>query len=258
MSTTALFETIDRVIANIDAHRNSPAFDVELARRTSLEVPHLVDNQTVLRHIAQIIAFAHADSKRVKAMVDSGAYDKVWHDYDLDVVSRMNPCDIAEQEWGTLSSILARTKIFQVVMAARALLKRADVAKILNECNIPRKAATLEEVDQFWAGFKVLQRVMRQADIPFVRSTTSLSHLLLHLGYDCIKPDVIVMRVASRLGIINDDPKKDTNLRKVARVLQEYAVSRGMRPGVVDMYFLIQEGQSEARDWVQSGFEPVY
>jgi hypothetical protein len=257
MSNVELFSAIDRVIANIDAHRQSPHFETELARRANREVPHLVDNQTVLRHIAQIIAFAHADSKRVKAMVDSGAYDEVWHNYDLNVVSQMNPCDIAEQHWGTLSSIMARTKIFQVVMAARALLKRADVAALLNECNIPRKARTLEEVDQYWVGFKALQKMMRAADIPFISSTTSLSHLLLHLGYDCIKPDVIVMRVAERLKII-DAPKKDKNLRKVARVLQEYAVSRGMRPGVVDMYFLIQEGQSEARDWVQPAFRPVY
>lgn len=257
MSNDHLFGIIDRVIANIDAHRVSPQFDVELARRQCLEVPHLVDNRTVLRHLARIIAFAHADSKRVKAMVDSGAYDKVWHDYDLEIVSRMNPCEVAEQQWGTLSSIMARTKIFQIVMAARALQKRADVVKLLNKCNIPRRASTLEEVDQFWAGFKALQRMMRDADIPFISSTTSLSHLLLHLGYDCIKPDVIVMRVAQRLGII-DDPKKDKNSRKVARVLQEYAVSRGMRPSVVDMYFLIQEGQSEARDWVMPDFRPVY
>lgn len=257
MSNVELFASIDRLIANIDAQRQSPRFEAELARRTELEVPHLADNQTVLRHIAHIIAFAHADSKRVKAMVDSGAYDRVWQDYDLDAVSAMNPCEVAEQHWGTLSSIQARTKIFQVVMAARALRSRADVAKFLNECDIPRRAQTLEQVAQFWVKFKALQKMMAAADIPFVRSTTSLSHLLLHLGYDCIKPDVIVMRVAQRLKII-DDPKKDTSLRKVARLLQEYAVSRGMRPSVVDMYFLIQEGQSEARDWVKPGFQPVY
>jgi hypothetical protein len=258
MSNVELFATIDRLIANIDAHRLSPHFETELSRRTELEVPHLADNRTVLRHIAHIIAFANADSKRVKAMVESGAYDKVWQEFDLELVSKMNPCEIAEQHWATLSSIRSRTKIFQVVMAARALLSRANVAKFLNDCDIPRKAVTLEQVAQFWVKFKELQNLMAEADIPFVRSTTSLSHLLLHLGYDCIKPDVIVMRVAQRLKIIDDDPKKDKNLRKVARVLQEYAVSRGMRPGVVDMYFLIQEGQSEARDWVQPNFKPVY
>lgn len=257
MSNAELFTNIDRLIANIDAHRQSPQFEVELARRSELEVPHLADNQTVLRHIAHIIAFANAGSKLVKAMIDRGDYDRVWQNYDLAMVSRMNPCDVAEQHWQQLSSIRSRTKIFQVVMAARALC-RVDVAKVLNDCAIPRQAKTLEQVSEFWEKFTKLQDLMSENDIPFVRSTTSLSHLLLHLGYDCIKPDVIVMRVAQRLKIIDDDPKKDKNLRKVARLMQEYAVSRGMRPGVVDMYFLIQEGQSEARDWVRPDFHPVY
>jgi hypothetical protein len=54
------------------------------------------------------------------------------------------------------------------------------------------------------------------------------------------------------------DTKKDSSLTTVARLLQEYALEHGIRPSEIDMYFLIQEQQSDASTWVKKDFEPVY
>jgi hypothetical protein len=253
----ALFQSIDRMIENIDRYRRAPAFDTEYRRRQSLSVPELATNNIVLRNLAHIIAFAHADSERVKAMVDSGVYADVWHNFDVATVSKLNPCDVAEEHWGKLSATMSRAKTFYIVSAARTLQKLGPFAHEIDNCNIPKRVQSGTQLDEFWKGFRALQRRMKELDIPYLKSTTSLLHLLLHLGYDCIKPDVIVMRTAERLKIVSDT-KKDSSLKKVAKLLQEYSISREIRPSIVDMYFLIQEGQSEAKGWVMTDFKAAY
>ena len=91
--------------------------------------------------------------------------------------------------------------------------------------------------------------------IPFFQSTTSLLHLLLDLGYDCVKPDLLVMKVAKKLNIV-DSVVGNKNFRKTVRLIQEYAIDRKIRPSVVDFYFLIDEGQMGARKFVKPEFYP--
>ena len=72
-------------------------------------------------------------------------------------------------------------------------------------------------------------------------------------GYDCVKPDLVVMKVAKKLNIV-DNVLGDKNFRKTVRFIQEYSIDRKIRPSVVDFYFLIDEGQMGARKFVKPEF----
>ncbi|MFL9906803.1 hypothetical protein [Paraburkholderia sp. RL17-337-BIB-A] len=254
-----LFAVIRRIVAHIDTFREEPNFTNELIRRRNRVVTPLVSNSDFLRNLAHIIAYAHADSSRVTNMIDSNGYDEVWFDYDVDAVAALNPCDVVEEHWETtLSPIMNGSKAYFVVMAARAIQRVGAISTLFND-SIPTRIQTGADIPAFWKGFAGLKNQMKEHGVPYLSSVTSLSHMLLHLGYDCVKPDVIVMRVAMKLGIVTEkEAKTDKGLKKVARLLQEYALEYEIRPSEIDMYFLIQEGQSEAMTWVRPNFAPVY
>ena len=94
-----------------------------------------------------------------------------------------------------------------------------------------------------------LEKIFKQKKIPFFQSTTSLLHFLLDAGYDCIKPDLVVMKVASKIKIV-DSEKGDKNFRATVRKIQQYSLDRNIRPTIVDFYFLIDEGQRGAKKFV--------
>ncbi len=86
--------------------------------------------------------------------------------------------------------------------------------------------------------------------MPFYRNTTSLLHLLLYLGYDCIKPDTIVMSVAiNYLHIVTG--KSDNDLIETVTFVQEYAIYKHIRTTIVDFYLLIYGGQTWARQFIR-------
>ncbi len=45
----------------------------------------------------------------------------------------------------------------------------------------------------------MLLKVMKNHKVSFFGSNTSLLHLLLEIGYDCAKPDLVVMKVAKKI-----------------------------------------------------------
>ncbi|MGY6255550.1 hypothetical protein ACXIVK_18980 [Paraburkholderia caledonica] len=261
MDNKNLFSRIERMVKHIDNYRNGENFEKEHKRRLALRPKPLVTDNEVLRNLALIVAFAHADSGRVKAMIDGGRWDFVWLNYDVHAVAELNPCDVIGEHWNAISPIMNGAKAYFIVMAARALRRLAlengssGFDSLLNKSGIPHRIQEEDHINAFWEAFKRLRLQMKEHGIPYLGSITSLSHLLLHLGYDCIKPDVIVMQVAKKLGMV-EDTKKDSSLQKVARLLQQYAYSRQIRPSEIDMYFLIQGQQSEARAWVRPDFLP--
>jgi hypothetical protein len=85
------------------------------------------------------------------------------------------------------------------------------------------------------------------------------------LGFDCAKPDLVVMRAAVDLGIVPEPPKQNKNpdvyrahpeksLQEVVTTIQSYALSRKTRAPVIDLYFLIHGGQSDAVGLVGRGY----
>lgn len=136
---------------------------------------------------------------------------------------------------------------------ARKIKKIGSFADILNQTNIPTTIKTKNDIETFWLGFDELLNTLKNNKIPFFQSTTSLLHFLLDIGYDCVKPDLVVMKVAKKLKIV-DSETGDKNFRKTVRFIQEYSVDRRIRPSIIDFYFLIDEGQMGAKKIVRPEF----
>ncbi len=94
---------------------------------------------------------------------------------------------------------------------------------------------------------------MKAEKVPFLRSTTTLHHLLLELGYDCVKPDLTVLRAARKVNIIGN-PVTERDLINMIQILQRYSINRQIRPSIIDLYFLIEGRQKDAAKYVNSEF----
>lgn len=252
-----LFAKIDVIVANIENQSEPALFPAEKSARESRTVSPLLNDNAVFANLVEIVAYSQlTNSGRVNQLLASGALRQVFLDFDVDKVRQLNPCDVVDDSWALIKAIQKKTKVFQLVQVARAFHRMGQFTPTLNATGIPTRIESAADVDAFWKAFSKFQKVVASYDIPFLRSLTSLLHMLLHMGFDCVKPDVIVMDVAHRLKIV-EGTKGDGNLKKVVRTLQLYALSRGIRPGVVDLYFLIQGGQSDARKFVKPGFKPA-
>jgi hypothetical protein len=123
----------------------------------------------------------------------------------------------------------------------------------LRETEIPRQINSEEDIDKFWKGFERLLKSLKTYKIPFFSSVTSLLHFLLDTGYDCVKPDLVVMKVSKKLGIVDSD-KGNKNLIKTVKTIQQYSIRTKRRPSIVDFYFLIDEGQLGSKKYVTPQF----
>lgn len=252
-----LFDVIGRIVAYIDTFRNEPVFTRTLSERRSRVVSPFLRDSDVLRNLAYVIAYARADASRVRKMLETQRYDAIWLDFDVGKVALLNPCDVIETHWdSTLSPIMNGAKAYFIVTAARVIQGMGGIVELFNDCEIPPHITRLEDIEAFWAGFEKLHKQMKEHRVPYLSSVTSLLHFLLEAGYDCVKPDVVVMRVAKALRML--EKETDSTRKQVVRRLQKYALHVGVRPSEVDMYFLIQGGQSDSKDWVSGRFTPEY
>ncbi len=144
-----------------------------------------------------------------------------------------------------------KTEIFEHI--DNIIKKIGSFNKLLTETEIPKVIKTENDIDDFWIGFKKLKKIMKANKVPFFRSTTSLLHFLLETGYDCVKPDLVIMKVAKKIGIVGKE-SGDVNLIQTVRTIQEYSIGRNIRPSVIDLYFLIDEGQLGAKKFMKNEF----
>ena len=140
-----------------------------------------------------------------------------------------------------------------IVSLARKIKKIGSFTKLLTETQIPKEIKNEKDINQFWNGFYKLKKVMGKNKVPFFRSTTSLLHFLLETGYDCVKPDLVVMKVSKKIGIV-DKEEGEKNLIETVQAIQKYSVERKLRPSIVDLYFLIDGGQLGAKKFARNEF----
>jgi hypothetical protein len=249
-----IFGEIDKIVETVDQFKIEPIFNEEKNRRQNKTVSSLLDNNEILRTLSHLIAFSqNSNSEIVEQVLKSGKFDKAFQDFKIDEVVKLNPCDIADEHWASIKGIRQQGKLFHIVSLARKIKNIGSFADILNQTNIPTTIRTESDIQTFWVGFDKLLVTLKNNKIPFFQSTTSLLHFLLDIGFDCVKPDLVVMRVAKKLNIV-DNEKGDKNLRKTVRFIQEYSVDRKLRPSIVDFYFLIDEGQMGAKKFVKPDF----
>ncbi|MDA7618301.1 DNA-3-methyladenine glycosylase I [Verrucomicrobia bacterium] len=187
-------------------------------------------------------------------------FSEAFGSFDHQVLAQANPETILKTYWHLLSAMRFRKKVSSIVQCAIVLLeisgKYGCFSNYLNIFSIPRRLDSLESIHLFWQGFDRLQADLKGRKMPFFKSTTSLLQLLLDLDYDAVKPDLIVMRLARRIGITEKETG-DKAFRSTVRKLQEYAVARKKRVRYVDLQMLAYGGQSNASSLLKVKFCPV-
>ena len=91
----------------------------------------------------------------------------------------------------------------------------------------------------------MLKEKLLEIEVPFISSTTTLLHLLLELGYNCVKPDRVIMKVSKEIGIVNSE-KGEKNLKLATKSLQYYSIITGISSQIIDLYFLVYGKQTGA------------
>jgi 3-methyladenine DNA glycosylase Tag len=249
-----IYKEIDRLIKKVELYKVEPIFSTEKSRRQKRIVLDLNDDSEILRIFSHLIAYSqNANSEIVEQILASGKFDRAFENFNIETVSKLNPCDVAENHWKSIRGIRQQTKLFHIVTLARRMNEIGSFAKMINEINIPKSIKNEKDIASFWEGFDSLLATLKTNKIPFFQSTTSLLHFLLNIGYDCVKPDLVVMKVVKKLNIV-DSEAGDKNFRKAVKFIQLYSLDRQIRPSVVDLYFLIDEGQMGARKFVTPEF----
>ncbi len=245
---------IDDIIKKVNQFKVIPNFTVEYRERTKRKPPKTLSEADLLKIFVRLIAFSQqAQSALVKKIIKEKIFDKIFENYSVDKVAKMNPCDIAEKYWEKITAIRQRTKLFQIVMFARLLKKNKTVLSLLTNPPIPKSIKSHKDIELFWIGFKELQTKLKEAKAPFLRETTTLLHFLLESGYDCIKPDSAVMKTSLKIGIV-EKTSGDKNYVNTVKFIQEYCLKKNIRPAIVDLYMIIDGAQTEAALLVQKQF----
>lgn len=257
MDKEQLFHRIDLIIERINEFRIEPEFSEQIKIRHERKVPLNLSDNEIIEIFTHLIAYSqNANSKLVEQIIDTGIFTQVFKNFDINEIIKLNPCDLADEYWDRIVGIRQQAKLFHIVTLARKINRIGSFSKLLKETEIPKEIKNLDDITKFWNGFKKLKEEMEVNKIPFFRSTTSLLHFLLHTGYDCVKPDLVVMKVAKKIGIVEQE-SGDVNLVNTVRTIQEYSITRKIRPAIIDYYFLIDEGQLGIKRFVKKEFYEI-
>lgn len=254
-------DSIDLIIRRINSSKKEPEFSKEIEARLQRS-PKIVNNdKRVLKEFSILIAYSqNAKSNLVSDMLERNIWEDIFNKFEVDEVEKMNAKVVEDKYWNKIKVIRFRQKIRSIIGCAKSLRmiknKYGSFSSLLIRADIPIRLYSEEDIERFWAGFNFLKKEFKESNMPFFRQPTSLLHFLLHLGYDCVKPDIIVMKVAKEFGIVPSE-KGTKNLLSVVRFIQTYCVKKGtkrIRPSTVDLYFMIYGGQSWARQFVNDSF----
>lgn len=245
-----IFKKIDDIIIEVDKYKIDPGFSEVINKRQTKPITEFKTDRELLKSFAHIIAYSHSNSKRVEDLLATGKFDEAFQDFDIDKVVIMNPCDLAERDWSNIKAIQQQVKLFHIVNLARRLKSisrtKAPLFQTFNDLTLPKSISTVQDISTFWKGFDDLQKKLKAYNIPFLHSTTSLLHFLMHNGYDCVKPDLVVMKFFNGLNIVDE--------KKAVKIIQEYCVYSKKKPSVVDFYLLIKGRQKSVEKYVKKEF----
>lgn len=199
-----IFARIDKLRVRVDAAKKEPDFSQEIQRRASRNIPKTINDNEVLREMAAVIVFSQeAKDKSVGAMIDRGDLDRAFCGFDVNAVAQLDPARVERDHWHILSVIRYKKKIKAIVGCAQRLIETrrhyGSFAQMIGSFDIPARLDTLADINLFWTKFSLLQGKMQEAKFPYIRSTTSLLHLLLSFGFPCVKPDSVVLQVARNI-----------------------------------------------------------
>jgi hypothetical protein len=239
---------MDKIIEKIDACRKEPEFTDELNLRNSKIPDFSISSRDLFKKMATLICFSqNARSDAVQRMVDTDNFSRIFSGFDIELVSAMDSQEIKDKYWDILKPIRFKGKIDSILNCAKIMNSGSiNMQEMLK--SVPVILKSYEDIDQFWKSFCNIRTQLEQNNMPFFKSTTSLLHLLLYLGYDCLKPDQIVMNVSiNELHLVASQKNRDKIY--VVKAIQQYCVDRQIRPAVVDFYLLAEGGQAWANQF---------
>lgn len=255
--SSAWWSALDLLNTICDSHATKD-WKVEKKERTLKKPLPLPTDKEVMRLFAVAIAYSQgARSSLIQKLIQTIEFSEAFGHYDLQVLAHAAPEAILKKHWHLLSAMRFRKKVKSIVHCAFVLNeisgKHGSFSSYLNTFSIPRRLHSFEDIDLFWQGFDRLKADFKTRKMPFFKSTTSLLQLLLDLDYDAVKPDLIVMRLARRIGLAARETG-DKAFRSTVRKLQEYAVARKKRVRFVDLQMLAFGGQSNASKMLKTLF----
>lgn len=253
----------NRALGLIQQHcgaATTPGWRYEIARRSRHACRPFPDDNETMRHICVAIAYSQGSrSSLIGELIQTVVFKEAFAGFDPSVLARCNPELILATYWKRLTHFRFRSKIPRIVQCACVLNEiirhYGSFAGYLRNFQIPRRIRNAEDIDKFWERFDILQRDLRGRKMPFFGSTTSLLQLLLDLDYDSVKPDLIVMRLARRLSIVERETG-NRSLRQCVRFLQQYSIEISCRAAELDFALLAFGGQSGAKELLTENFCP--
>jgi 3-methyladenine DNA glycosylase Tag len=265
-----LFDDIDLLIKKVDRFQE-PAFRVGLLYRKTNFPKFNISNDDFLRMMAGLIAYSQqAKAYHVSKLINSDLWEDVFRGFKVLDVLNLNAEEILSKYWikkseqfqsgRTITSIRYRGKIDAIIRLAGFLAELESVhkqtfAEYICEKKLPTQILTENDMEDFWRKFDQLQSDLNDKGAPFFNRLTTLCHLLKDLGYDCAKPDSAVMNAAVKLKIVQIKKTwNDSDRRQVVRIMQMYGFCRGVRPPVLDLYFLVHGEQTGAVDLVKKEY----
>lgn len=259
-----IYEKLDALKLEVDKVKKEPIFSEEVnTRNKRYENTVEVEKNNLLRVMASLIAFSNnAPSDTVGEMIESGVFEKVFHKFDLDTVININADTIITDNWHSIRSIRFKKKVDAIIDCAKLLKKigkdKSSIESLYKNFNLPKEINSEADIVMFWEQFNRILANYKQLGMPYFKNHTTLLHLLLHLGFPCVKPDLIVMKVAASLGIVADKDNYNTyspNEKKlVITTIQRYCLQRNIKPAVLDLYFLIYGGQQYYLNYVTNRY----
>ena len=266
-----LFRRIDLMVDKIHQHTAEPHFSEDLARRRDTKPNFKWPDDYILKRMIELIAFSQqVQSSRIVEMIESGVFVRVFPSFSPSDVAKLYPSELKKLYWNNpskpreerLSPLRFPSKLEKMVKCAESLIKIASrhgsFMRYLESQRFPIRIMSKQDVNVFWEAFdNTLQYFgSDNVNLPFFKNFTSLCHLLQVLGFDCAKPDSIVMDTASRLCIVpaQERPHSKTDRKKVILKMQLYSLYKSIRTPVVDLYFLIDGGQTDARKFVKPSY----
>ena len=248
------------VLAEACSQAKTPEYTKQLRLRSTKQPKKLPGDLEMMRHVCIAIAYSqNTQSKKISELIETPAFRSAFKDFDPIKLSRANPESILSRHWKNLSAIRFKNKIDRIVTCAKVIKsvskEHGSFASYLDSWGIPRRIRRKSDFNTFWASFDKLQHDLTARKMPFFRSTTSLLQLLLDLDYDSAKPDLVIMRLGRRLGMVEKETG-DKHFRALTQQIQLYGLESGVRAPAVDLMMLSFGGQTGTRDLLSEFFCP--
>lgn len=211
----------------------------------------------LFRRVAELRAFSGARSSLVSSMIKGGAMTRAFGGFDVARAAQLEATSVIAQHWDELKVMRFKRKINEILEAAKVIaaigFKFGSFNKYLENWQFPKRITHSEDIERFWQAFDALQEDLKSRRMPIIRNEITLLHFLendMHL--DCLKPDVVVIRVATNVCLIPGEGKGKTRL--TVKKIQEYCAQCDIRPSAVDKYLLAFGGQTWAQPLVKRSY----